>query len=401
MEAAPTTATSVTGERRGAQAAVWTIRTLLFPAIVVGVFFGVLPRIANLDQVWAQIRGLTGEQAAILAALTVLNIVTYWPMLVAAMPGLRLGQAAVVCQTSTSVAMTLPAGGALAVGVSYAMYSSWGFTGTAVARSAMATFFANMSFKLVLPAVALLLLLVEGDADGGLPTSALLGLTALVAGIVVVSLLLRDERFARRAGSAAQRRVSRVRRLVGRSGPSGWGDAAARFRREMVGLLRERGLLLGGSEVVSQLAVFSVFFSSIRFSGINQVTVPEALAVFAFVRLASALPIIPGNVGLAELGYIGALGVAGAHDVQSVAAVLVFRFLTYFLQIPLGGITYLVWRRNTRWRASVHVPGEQEQAPEEARAVHDAADHERRDGLVEQTDHGHEERPGVPATNQH
>jgi hypothetical protein len=34
-----------------------------------------------------------------------------------------------------------------------------------------------------------------------------------------------------------------------------------------------------------------------------------------------------------------------------VAATLLFRLLTYGLEIPLGGVTYLIWRRNKRWRA--------------------------------------------------
>ena len=57
-----------------------------------------------------------------------------------------------------------------------------------------------------------------------------------------------------------------------------------------------------------------------------------------------------GNVGLAELGYVAGLVVAGGDQPEVVAAVLVFRFLTYYAQIPIGGITYLVWRRNRTWR---------------------------------------------------
>ena len=400
MDAAPAIPTPTRPSRGRLRRAVRIVRTLLFPAIVVGVFFGALPRIANLNDVWAQIRDLSGGEVAVLAVLTVLNVVTYWPMLVAAMPGLTLGQAAVVCQTSTSVAMTLPAGGALAVGVSYAMYSSWGFSGAAVARSAMATFFANMSFKLVLPGVALLLLVLEGDASGELLATALLGVGALLAGIVVVTLLLRAERFARWLGGFAERAVTWIRRVVRRPGVNGWRDSAARFRSEMVGLLRGRGLLLAGAEILSQFAVFFVLLASVRFSGItkHQVTFAETLAVFAFVRLASALPIIPGNVGLAELGYIGGLDLAGGGDVQSVAAVLVFRFLTYFLQIPLGGITYMIWRRKAGWRASLQTLAEQEHAAEHAGAVDDAADGERGGRLVEQADHRDDERPGVPAS---
>jgi putative heme transporter len=366
---------------------------LLFPAVVVAVFFGVLPRIANLTDVWHEIRGLSWRADFLLVLLTALNIVTYWPMLVAAMPGLTLGQAAVVCQSSTAVAMTVPAGGAVAVGVSYAMYSSWGFTAGQVARSAMATFFANMAFKLVLPAVALGLLVAEGNASAGLLTTALLGLGALVFCLVCLTLLFRDERFAMWAGRVSERAASRLRALVRKPPVTGWGAAAAAFRGGMVSLIRERGLALSAAEIVSQLAVFSVMFAGIRLVGITnaQVTFAEALAVFAFVRLASAMPIIPGNVGLAELGYIGGIDLAGAHDVQAVAAVLLFRFLTYFLQIPLGGITYLVWRRKSGWRAPLRSLAHEDYAMQAAGAVREAGDGERNHRLVEQADQGDEQ----------
>jgi uncharacterized membrane protein YbhN (UPF0104 family) len=33
-----------------------------------------------------------------------------------------------------------------------------------------------------------------------------------------------------------------------------------------------------------------------------------------------------------------------------VAAVLLFRVLTYGIQIPIGGFTYLIWRAKSSWR---------------------------------------------------
>jgi uncharacterized membrane protein YbhN (UPF0104 family) len=72
--------------------------------------------------------------------------------------------------------------------------------------------------------------------------------------------------------------------------------------------------------------------------------------VFAFGRLLTALPITPGGLGVVELGYIGGLVAAGGNEPQVVAAVLLFRVLTYGVQIPIGGFTYLVWRGRSRWR---------------------------------------------------
>src|SRR5207244_932139 len=71
------------------------------------------------------------------------------------------------------------------------------------------------------------------------------------------------------------------------------------------------------------------------------------------------LPITPGGVGLIEAAYIAALVALGKNhrDVplevfkaQIAAAVLLFRTLTYGIQVPLGGFTYVIWRRNKSWR---------------------------------------------------
>jgi hypothetical protein len=41
---------------------------------------------------------------------------------------------------------------------------------------------------------------------------------------------------------------------------------------------------------------------------------------------------------------------AGGDRPQVVAAVLLFRVLTYGIQIPLGAFTYMIWRAKTGWR---------------------------------------------------
>jgi len=51
-----------------------------------------------------------------------------------------------------------------------------------------------------------------------------------------------------------------------------------------------------------------------------------------------------------ELGYIGGLVAAGGNEAQVVAAVLLFRMLTYGIQIPIGGFTYVIWRLKRSWR---------------------------------------------------
>ena len=101
--------------------------------IVVAIFWWAIPKFANYRDVWAAIKTLTPIETWSLIAATIFNLVTYWWANQAALPGLGIGKAAVLTQTTTSVANTLPAGGAIAVGLTYSILDSWGFSGTSVA----------------------------------------------------------------------------------------------------------------------------------------------------------------------------------------------------------------------------------------------------------------------------
>ncbi|MGI9595338.1 MAG: UPF0104 family protein, partial [Acidimicrobiales bacterium] len=53
-------------------------------------------------------------------------------------------------------------------------------------------------------------------------------------------------------------------------------------------------------------------------------------------------------LGVMEVGLVGALGAVGqAPEAPVVAAVLLFRFLTFAVPIPLGGLC-LAWWTTTR-----------------------------------------------------
>ncbi len=71
--------------------------------------------------------------------------------------------------------------------------------------------------------------------------------------------------------------------------------------------------------------------------------------MFAFVRLLTAIPLMPGGLGIIEVGLIAGLTTAGGDKAQVVAAVLVYRMLTYVVPIAFGIVTYLFWKRNTSW----------------------------------------------------
>jgi len=240
------------------------------------------------------------------------------------------------------------------MGLTYAMLGSWGFSKSRSTLAVVVSGVWNNFAKLGLPVLALALLALQGRASAGRLTAGLLGIAALAASIAVFALMLRRASFARRVGEGACRVATKVRGLLNKDPAEGWGDATVKFRNRTIGLVRHAGLRLTMATGVSHLSLYVVLLVALRHIGVAEaeVTWTEVLAVFACVRLLTAIPITPGGLGVVELGLIAGLSSAGGERPQVVAAVLIFRMLTYVLPIPFGLLTYVFWRRNRSWRNS-------------------------------------------------
>jgi uncharacterized protein (TIRG00374 family) len=329
------------------------VQVVLAVGIVVAVFTAVIPRIADYRSVGESLGRLTAGPLLLIVAVAVVNLVTYWLQSVAALPGLTLGMAAVQTQTTTTIANTIPAGGGVAVGMSVAMLRSWGYSEGDVARFTLITGIWNTYVKLGLPVVALALLALEGRTNGQLTVGAVVGVVALVISVAALALILWRERFAERIGEALARPVRWINRRLHRGDDRDIAAAAVRFRSDTIELLRSRWHWVTLTTILSHVTLFGVLLASLRVVGIPQAEVSwiDALAAFAFARLVTALPFTPGGVGVVELSYIGTLIWAGGARTEVVAAVLLFRVFTYFVQIPLGAITYPIWQRTKdSWR---------------------------------------------------
>jgi putative heme transporter len=316
-------------------------------AIVGAVFGYFLPRIVDYGEVWATIRAMTWLEGVTLCGLAVWNQITYLFVEMSGRPGLGYRQAMKITQTSTAIANTLPGGPALGAGLQSAMYASYGFAPDDIAISLTLTGIWNTFAKLGMPIVALALLTIGGDAGGGLAAASFIGLATLVATILLSAIALRSEKGAVAVGRRLGAIVSGTARLVGRSHRANWGPAAAGFRRKTIALLATQWKALTGATLVSHITLYLVLLLTLRHVGISNdvVSWQEALASFAFVRLLSALPLTPGGLGVVELGLTAALVAAGGPEALVLAAILVYRLLTFVLPIPIGGICYLLWRR--------------------------------------------------------
>jgi putative heme transporter len=316
-------------------------------AVIVATFVFVLPRIADYRDVWRDVKTLSWTEVALLLGATLLNLVTFAPPWMAALPGLRFRQAFVVTQASTASTYVAPAGVAVGMALSFAMLRAWGFASAAVGLAVAVTGVWNQLAMLAFPTVALALLALSGGAHTALDTIAAVGLAILVVMVAGFAAGLSSPRLARRVGDVAARIVSWGLRLI-RKEPVGWdGDAFVRFRNRTNRLLRGRWHVLTLATLAGQLTVFLVLLVSLRVLGVSgsEVSAVEAFAAWSLVRLLGSIPITPGGLGVVELGLTTALVGFGGDQVGVVAAVLVYRVMTVVPTLVIGLLAGVTWKR--------------------------------------------------------
>jgi uncharacterized membrane protein YbhN (UPF0104 family) len=329
---------------RGRQLIRWGISL----AVVVVVFFVALPQIADMSEVWRTFSAMTWLEVGTLVLAAAWNLITYWILLMVTLPGLSLAKAMIVTEASTAAASVLPAGPAVGAAVAYRMYASWGFRRPTIALALVVSGVGDLFAKLAMPALALLFLSYYGDAGAGLRTASLIAAVILLGGVAVFVAALKSDASAQRMGDALAAALSTLRRVIGRQPVAGWGEGMGRFRTETLALLRNRWPLVVTASLLSHVSLYFVLLLTLRHIGVSDAEVgwAEVLGAFAFVRLLSAIPITPGGIGIVELGLSASLVLAGGPEAPVVAGVLLFRALTFLIQIPFGALTYLYWQHS-------------------------------------------------------
>jgi putative heme transporter len=324
------------------------LRAAASAAVIAATFGFAIPRIASYRSVWASIHTMTWPHILLVATAAAASMISYWVTIRAVLPRLTLRQAAAVNLGSNAVANTLPAGGALAMGVSWAMLSSWGLSTADYVLYTLVTGIWNVFTLLGMPVLALLVMTTATRPNAVLITAAATGLAVLAAMVTGLGLLLHSQAFALRAGRALQRLLAVASSLARRPPPANAAGSLSSFRDRAGALLAARGWRITAATVASYLTLWLVLLACLRGTGLSQAQMPwqTSLAAFAFIRLLTALPITPGGLGVTELGLAGILATSAgsAASVQVTAAVLLYRAVTYLPSIPLGALACLTWR---------------------------------------------------------
>jgi uncharacterized protein (TIRG00374 family) len=326
--------------------------------VIVGTFVFVLPQFANYSEVWRQVKTLSWEWIVVLLGAVALNLVTFAPPWMAALPGLRFGSAFTVTQASTASTYVAPGGPAVGIGISAAMLLGWGFHADEVALAVTLTGIWNQLAILGFPALALALLTLTGGDRTALQTIATIGLALFVVVAGGFALALSSAPMARRVGNTAARVVNWALGCI-RRGPVAWtGESLARFRSRAIGLLRRRWHVLTLATLAGQLSVFLVLLACLRALGVGaaEVSVVEAFAGWSLARVLGSIPITPGGLGIVELGLTTVLVGFGGNRAGVVAAVLLYRFLTIVPTLGVGAVAAATWRRHRRADPSLPDP---------------------------------------------
>lgn len=321
-------------------------------AIVVAVFAFFLPRVADYREVFQVVRHLDWKDWLLLVGATALNLATFPPPWMAALPGLGYRQAMAMTQASTALSIVSPAGAAVGMAGSYSMLRSWGFSAGPVGLAVAVTGIWNQLANLTFPVVALALLTAADEDHPALRTAALVAVAILIVVLVSFGLTLSRPSRARRIGELAARLTSRLKRLIRRNPVSWGGESFVRFRSQTLGLLRRRWHVITLGTLAGHLTVFVLLMVCLRVVGVSdsEVSATEAFAAWALVRILGALPLTPAGVGIVEIGLTGALVAFGAANAEAVAATLLYRALTVVPTLALGLLAAATWR--------THHPGE-------------------------------------------
>jgi uncharacterized protein (TIRG00374 family) len=126
-----------------------------------------------------------------------------------------------------------------------------------------------------------------------------------------------------------------------------WGSSVVRFRSRALTRLRRRWIWLTLATAAGHLSTFALLLVILRALGVpsDEISVIEAFAAWSLVRLLTVIPITPGGLGIIELGMTTALLAFGGSNADVVAAVLLYRLLTWLPTLVVGLPSALIWRR--------------------------------------------------------
>jgi len=335
--------------------------------VLVLVFGFVLPQLADYQTVLEYVQGIEPFEWVLLAVFAGWFLVAYVFVFMSTLPSLRFREGFVVQTTATAINNSLPAGGAIALPITYSQFLSWGFTPGAVTSGLLTAGVWDQLARQALPVLAVAAIAVMGEAVWWMWAVSIVGVIGVAIWVVVISMILRSESTAIGFGNWLNRVVNWVTGKLHRD-PVDMVAATLRFRDNVLHVAENRWQAITAATIANHASMAALFVVSLQAVGVtgDDVSLPWMILAFALGRLLVMIPVSPGGLGLVDLGFIGLLTLgwgSGADADLLSAGVLLYRALSYLPPIIVGLGSWVFWRANRSWRQDWQIARRGETTP--------------------------------------
>ncbi len=332
-------------------------RTLAMVAVGVVMVVAVWSQRTTFTSAIGELRSLPSWIVGTLVLIGIIERVVRVDIFRVLLGGPSFGTAATVHEVGTAVSKGIPMGGPVATALRWsicrdASIPTTAFTVTMIAAGAAAAF-----VTWTLPLVVLGIDLTRRDAGATDLAVAAVCSVVVFGSVAFWWVTLGSDRIHR----WCERRCRQVCDRAGRRIPAAQNvDTTASVDEIRTGLRavasRPWGLLV--RMTVAQLCGALVLLVALRGVGVGaELDSIEFLRVFFIVTLLGSFVPTPGGVGVIEAGLSGALVASGVAPTSALAAVLVYRLITYVMPIMFGAVLYLFWRGGAHARSATRRNG--------------------------------------------
>ncbi len=322
-------------------------RTLFVVFFLFIVYYVVLPQWARSRESADLISQVNPLLLALAVSLSVASLVAYTILTKVTLPPephLSLFTIFRIQLATKSVTNIVPGGSAAGGTLGYRLFTEAGVAPTS-AGFTMAT--VGLGSAVVLNLLLWIALLFSIPLNGYNPVyagAALVGVLLLASAGALVYLLMEG-----------RDRAERVLRAIARRMPYVQEETASRFVHQLADRLHElakqpelikRGVFWACANWLLDAAALWVFLRAFG-SSLNPINL---LVAFGVAGVLAAIPITPGGLGVVEAALAPTLVGFGVPANTATIAVLCWRFVQFWLPIPLGGIAYMSLRLGTLGR---------------------------------------------------
>jgi len=315
------------------------VRSVALLVIAAVALYLLLPSLVAVFSSWRTLEHLEWGFAILVVVFEITSSVCLW----------QLDRIALSVNGWFSVASAQLAGNALgrivpgsATPTSVVLLRRAGIDGGDAAAALAASTLLQIATALALPVLAVPAMIGGAPVDRSLATAAYLGIAVMVLLAATAVLLFTTDAPLAWIGRSVQSVV----------------NATFRRRRPITGvpqeLLSDRDFIrttLGRRWTSAVIAAvgntgfdYLALLCALRAVGASPRPSLVMLA-YAAAELLAQIPFTPGGVGFVEAGLVGTLTLAGVAGPAALSATLLYRLVSYWLPLPVGGLAYLLFRR--------------------------------------------------------